>query len=482
MREEISSAEKTSVTSNEELQYLNGQLSAHVERLQTKIKQLENELNTSADACRRSEEAGVNKSRLLTVAIHDLRQPLQTLDLLYDALTIRTKDEDGLKLVERLGKAVTTASNTANRISEISRLDAERVDVCHRVSGTGDVAEEGRAWEHSVLLVTDDLDLSAALEFILAGKGYQVSIAADGWQALELSAHGAKWPDLVIADYNLPNGLDGLDVVVSLQDRLDHGFATIILTGDISNSAARAIEGRGYTRLRKPVRSGELTELVQLALAGCHANAVFPSLDASIEEAATVFIVDDDPSVLEAMRYVFVGAGHTVETFATGSAFFAACAADRVGCLLVDALMPDMNGFELIERLRAENYTIPAIMVTGAGDVPMAVRAMKAGAADFIEKPVCARELLDCLQNAMKPAPNEVTALSRQNAAEARFATLTERQRQIMDLILVGEPNKSIAYRLGLSQRTVESHRAAIMRKTGARSFAALVRWAVAAT
>ncbi len=150
--------------------------------------------------------------------------------------------------------------------------------------------------------------------------------------------------------------------------------------------------------------------------------------------------------------------------------------------MLVDANMPGMNGFELIERLKAQHETVLAIMVTGAGDVSMAVRAMKAGATDFIEKPVSSSELLGCIRNALKRAHGVATLSSRHEAAASRLSVLTERQRQILTLILNGASNKSIATDLGLSQRTVESHRAAIMRKTGAKSFAALIRWAIAAS
>ena len=459
----------------------NDELSARIAQLEETINRLKYEAEASAAAVHQSEEAAVNKSRFLAIAIHELRQPLQSLSLLHDALENCSKDAHSLKFAERLGKAVTAAMNGVNRLGEIARLDAERMDACTCASRTGDAAREGSATERSILLVEDDAGVAAALEIALAAEGYQVSVAADGWQAQELAEHGTKWPDLVIADYNLPGGLNGLDVIVSLQDRLDHDVAAIILTGGISSGASRAIEDRGCTCLSKPVRAGELTNLVRLALTERHANAEHAGFEANGQKSPTVFVVDDDPAILEAMRDLLEANSYAVEVFTTGSAFFAACRPDRDGCVLVDAFMPGMDGFELIERLRVENYGLPAIMVTGTGDVPMAVRAMKAGAADFIEKPVSARELLGCLQNALEPAPSEISASSRQKAASARFATLTERQRQIIDLILAGEPNKNIAYSLGLSQRTVESHRAAIMRKTGARSFAALVRWAIAA-
>lgn len=198
-------------------------------------------------------------------------------------------------------------------------------------------------------------------------------------------------------------------------------------------------------------------------------------LDSSGLEAPSVFVVDDDPMLLEAMRNLLERTGYTAEVFTNGPAFFAACPPDRRGCVLVDAFMPGMDGFELLRRLEAGSYALSAIMMTGAGNVPMAVKAMKAGAADFIEKPFKAHELIDCLQRALEPAVPKPA----NSAAEAQFAALTERQREILELVLAGEPNKCIAHRLGLSRRTVESHRAAIMKKAGAASVAALVRWAM---
>jgi two-component system, chemotaxis family, CheB/CheR fusion protein len=143
--------------------------------------------------------------------------------------------------------------------------------------------------------------------------------------------------------------------------------------------------------------------------------------------------------------------------------------------VLVDAFMPGMDGFEMLHRLKTGGYAMSAIMITGAGNVPMAVRAMKAGAADFVEKPFKIHELIDCLQRALEPA----VLGPAKKGAEAQFGVLTKRQREILKLVLAGEPNKCIAHRLGLSRRTVESHRAAIMKKAGATSVAALVRWSM---
>jgi two-component system, chemotaxis family, CheB/CheR fusion protein len=198
-------------------------------------------------------------------------------------------------------------------------------------------------------------------------------------------------------------------------------------------------------------------------------------LDFSGQELPSVFVVDDDPIILETMHNILERVGYQAEVFTSGPAFFAACPADRKGCVLVDAFMPGMDGFELLQRLKTDGYALSAIMITGAGNVPMAVRAMKAGATDFIEKPFKVYELMDCLQRTLEPAVLEPAKTS----PGTQFKALTDRQRQILELVLAGKPNKSIAYRLGLSQRTVESHRAAIMKKAGATSVAALVRWAM---
>jgi two-component system CheB/CheR fusion protein len=140
-----------------------------------------------------------------------------------------------------------------------------------------------------------------------------------------------------------------------------------------------------------------------------------------------------------------------------------------------------MSGVELIERLKAEGHQLPAIMITGSGDVPMAVQAMKAGAVDFIEKPVGHEDLLASVMHALEHTRDAATLSAHRETAALSVATLTTRQRQILDLVLAGHPSKNIAADLGISQRTVDNHRAAIMRKTGSKSLPALVRTALAA-
>jgi two-component system, chemotaxis family, CheB/CheR fusion protein len=310
-------------------------------------------------------------------------------------------------------------------------------------------------------------------------------VAADAHKALQLTAERSSMPDLIIADYNLPKGLNGLEIIVRLQEQARHAIPAIILTGDISTDSLREIAQHGWVHLNKPVRAKQLTRLARRLLAKPSSAAPdsVQQLRLGLEgsKAATVFVVDDDRTIREAMRDLLQENGYAVELFADGPAFLEAYRTGREGCLLVDALMPDMSGVELIERLKAAGHQLPTIVITGSGAVPMAVQAMKAGAADFIEKPVGHEELLASVKRALDQTRDTATLSAGREKAALSVASLTTRQRQILDLVLAGHPSKNIAADLGISQRTVDNHRAAIMRKTGSNSLPALVRTALAA-
>jgi two-component system, chemotaxis family, CheB/CheR fusion protein len=198
--------------------------------------------------------------------------------------------------------------------------------------------------------------------------------------------------------------------------------------------------------------------------------------------APVIFVVDDDSQLRDALRSVLEEEGRIVEDFPDCESFLDSYHPGREGCLLIDAYLPGMNGLELLRRLREMGHGLPSIMITGNSDVPMAVQAMKAGATDFIEKPVSRIELLASVERALEQS-HDATKLSawREDAAD-HVAGLTTRQREIMELVLAGHPSKNIAADLGISQRTVENHRAAIMKKTGSKSLPALARLALAAT
>ena len=190
----------------------------------------------------------------------------------------------------------------------------------------------------------------------------------------------------------------------------------------------------------------------------------------------TVFIVDDDPAIRFAMQALMDSVNVKHEIFSSGDEFLEKVGGTRPGCLVLDIRMPGLGGLELQEELLKRGTTIPIIFITGHGDVPMAVDAMQKGAVDFIQKPFRDQDLLDRIREALNT--DEVRRQEREaHAAVAeRLARLTNREREVFDLVVTGKPNKVIAYELGVSQRTVEIHRARVMEKMQARSLADLVK------
>lgn len=190
----------------------------------------------------------------------------------------------------------------------------------------------------------------------------------------------------------------------------------------------------------------------------------------------TVFVVDDDRAVRDSLALLVQSVGLEVETFAGAGEFLDAYRPDRPGCLITDIRMPGMSGLDLQERLTEDGYHIPVIVLTGFGDVPAAVRALKGGAVDFVEKPFNPQALLDLVQQAIA----RDTELRQQAAREAdvaeRVALLTPREQEVMALVVAGKANKVVAIDLAISERTVELHRGRIMKKMQARSLAELMR------
>lgn len=189
----------------------------------------------------------------------------------------------------------------------------------------------------------------------------------------------------------------------------------------------------------------------------------------------TVFIVDDDEAVRESLSWLISSVGLKVETFSSAQAFLDAYQPGRPGCLLVDVRMPGMSGLELQRRLAAQPMCLPVIIVTGHGDVQMAVRAMKDGAFDFIEKPFNDQVLLDLVHKAVHECERRRDAEMERHHLRAQVDQLTPRERQVMDMIVAGKTNKQIAHDLEISDKTVEAHRAKVMEKLTAASLAELI-------
>jgi len=192
-----------------------------------------------------------------------------------------------------------------------------------------------------------------------------------------------------------------------------------------------------------------------------------------------VHIVDDDEAVRQSLAFLLSSAGLAVRLYDSAAAFLAGLASIQDGCLITDVRMPGMTGLELLRQLRAKAGSLPAIVITGHGDVPLAVEAMKAGAIDFIEKPFNEEAIL----NAVRRALDRGADAGNGNAAAvaAKLSLLSERERQVLEGLVAGHPNKTIAHDLGISPRTVEVYRANLMTKMEARSLSELIRMAILA-
>jgi two-component system CheB/CheR fusion protein len=347
----------------------------------------------------------------------------------------------------------------------------------------GDGVVEGARRMGAILVIEDDPEVRDLLGLFLKDEGHRVATAPDGVAALELVARAALRPDLILADYNLPNGLDGLQVAARLREKLHRQIPVIVLTGDISTETLRDIARQDCVQLNKPVKTAEMRQVIQRLLAMPHAAPTSRGRPAEAIGGSmpVIFVVDDDSQVRGAIRSVLEQEGRTVEHYATCEAFLEAYRPGREACLLIDAYLPGMSGLELLRRLHDAGDRLPAIMITGNSDVPMAVEAMKMGASDFIEKPIGRSELLASVARALEQARDSGKLLAWRQEAANHMANLTSREREIMELVLAGIPSKNIAADLHISQRTVENHRASIMKKTGSTSLPALARLALAA-
>ena len=190
----------------------------------------------------------------------------------------------------------------------------------------------------------------------------------------------------------------------------------------------------------------------------------------------TVYIVDDDDGMRRALDTLLSTVGYKTAPFARPSEFLARYSQDTPGCLVLDIRMPEMSGLEVQQQLNRKGSMLPVIFITGHGDVPMAVQAMKEGAFEFIQKPFRDQDLLDRINHALKQDAENRSMAARRSEVLQRLESLTPRERQVMDFIVEGSANKVIAIDLGLSERTVEIHRAKVMEKMGARSVAHLVK------
>lgn len=391
----------------------------------------------------------------------------------------------GLSIVKRLGDLLGHPVAVRSRLGRgsVFSIDADRPESRprRRVDGTtpfnNTSPNAGR--KAAILVVDDDPDILELLQEALEAEGHTVVAAVDGLEALSLLEAGRVRPDIVLADFNLPEGMNGLELAMKARGALHRQIAVAILTGDISAGTLRDIARDNCVHLSKPVKLSELSRMIQGFLATA-TTEVTPTPTPS-REGPVVYLVDDDDAIRQAICSVLEDGGLGCQAFGSAEAFLQAFKPGREACLLVDAFLPGIGGVDLLLQLKAAGHNLPTMMITGHSDVAIAVQAMKAGASEFIEKPIARLELLAAVHRALDQARDASSSSAWRTDAAASISTLTSRQHEIMDLVLAGHPSKNIAADLGISQRTVENHRASIMKKTGAKSLPALARLALAA-
>ena len=304
----------------------------------------------------------------------------------------------------------------------------------HHATSIDDRTKHDVLRKGAILIVEDDPDVCDLLELVLKEEGHWTATAADGVAALKLVERGAIQPDIVVADYNLPNGLNGLELTAKLREILRRDCPVIILTGDISTGALQRYRPSG---LQAPQQAGQ----------GERADADYSTASRIIGSRVLLRMFSSRskrqvpaPSrrslsltmkAMCAMRFAACWSmnGWNVESYSSCEKFLEADRADGNGCLLIDAYLPGMSGLELLRRLGDSDHRMPAIMITGKSDVPMAVQAMKAGASDFIEKPIGRAELIASIERALEQSRDATKLSAWRDKAADQIASLTSRQR-----------------------------------------------------
>jgi two-component system, chemotaxis family, CheB/CheR fusion protein len=355
--------------------------------------------------------------------------------------------------------------------AEVPTRPISQANVTHGVAGIEKASARG-----TVAVASDNPLDREALTLLLKENGYEaVSVVYDA-DKVRLEAPGTMQPELIVGHFSRSAARAARRIVEELRRQLGPRTPVILMAGESWRAAQSSAIGQPVIYLSKPVTAEEITAQVAQSLATARRHLATPRARKRVAPFQTTFVVDDDRLLLEGLSSLLRSRGEQVEVFQSGESFLENYTPVRRGCLVVDDKLPGLRGIELLERLKAEGATLPAIMITGHGDVSIAVRAMKAGAIDYLEKPLFHERLLSAIEYALDLDRGSAEALAHRQQLVARVAALTQRERQVMDLVVKGASSKSIARILNISQRTVETHRAAVMKRTGARSLPELIR------
>lgn len=335
----------------------------------------------------------------------------------------------------------------------------------------------------TLLLIEDDPTQLAALSSLLRQQGYRVATARNRRDALaSLQANLGYGPHVIITDLNLKDGPSGTVIIQDVRKELGVEIPALILSGRLPDR--RISQSGDISVFIKPVKVPALLAAIE-ALArqmipdwhAIKATARDPvDLMPPSDPPPEIAVIDDDPGIRSAIKAMIASMGHEVTVFASAEAYINDLNRRRFQCVIVDASLTGMSGLDLQARLREEKRCPPFIFLTASTDISLTVEAMRHGAADVLRKPVEATTLHCSLNRILEQPPSPRPILKHVSDVEARLATLTRRERQIMERIVIGQLNKNIAVDLGISERTIEHHRQSIMRKMGVKSLAMLVR------
>jgi len=391
----------------------------------------------------------------------------------------------GLYIVKRfaevLGHAVDVRSTRGGGSMFCLTISVAQMSFAKSEADPSSAAVDARP---AILLVEDDPAQRDSLRLLLELDGYRVVPVGNGAEAAERMRGPAGFrPDAIVADYNLTGESTGLQVVEQVRARWMAEIPALIVSGDRSAAVLESLRVRGLRPVVKPVRPAALltavAALVEAARPGWRPtrppDPITPAPAVSRLDA-DVCVIDDEPGVRDAVRLALEAEGHRVSTFASAETFLAESGRRGCRCLVVDVGLPGMDGLALQRHLKTEGVETPIVFMTGDRDVPAAVTAMRHGAADFLQKPVRNEALRASVMRAIQQGTQSADHQAEQGEIDARLATLTARERQVLDRLVLGQPNKIIAGDLGISQRTVEHHRQSVMRKLAAGSLAMLVR------
>lgn len=368
------------------------------------------------------------------------------------------------KLSERLGHPFRVEASSPGQ--PVFILDLPTAAPLARTSLPADLADDMR----HVLIIVGDTELAGTLRLLLERDGYASLIATDAGHGVGLALELP--PALVITEFELAGAMTGLDLARRIAGIRPSPPATILLTDDVDASVLQEIAASNFEQAPRTIDAEELLERVHRLLP----HPMDPVETPGATPLGQIFVVDGDTERRSLLLDWLENQGWSAEGFASGEAFLHADTPERRGCVVADWPTAETGAHPLLPVLRSLAHRLPTVVIADGGDIQLAVRVISAGAVDFINRSADSRALAQSIRKASAQIAVGAQEHATRTHDSERLTSLTQRQREILDRVLAGTPNKIIAADLNLSQRTVENHRATMMAKLGARSLTELVR------